>query len=299
MYSFATFHLQLAIFPHYMNFRISFSGNVYHWQNERTRLEAKKKIDDEDVIRLLKEKDQSNLEISGLKQELDIAKKTYDLRCLQMETEAKGARAELERLLEESRNKVKELEANSESKFQLSKAEIEEKVKRLEALLEESKNKVKKLEANSESKYQLSKAELEGRVKELERLLEESNNKVKELEANSESKYQLSKAALEGRIKELEGFLAESRNKVNELETNSESKYQFSKAELEERIKELERLLADSRNEAKQLVANSESKCKSWNKKEHACYSFMDFQLGSLKVFFFMLNCIFSFNCIR
>ncbi|CAL2262264.1 unnamed protein product [Prunus armeniaca] len=252
-------------------------------KNERTRLEAKKKIDDEDVIRLLKEKDQSNLEISGLKQELDIAKKTYDLRCLQMETEAKGARAELERLLEESRNKVKELEANSESKFQLSKAEIEEKVKGLEGLLEESKNKVKRLEANSESKYQLSKAELEGRVKELERLLEESNNKVKELEANSESKYQLSKAALEGRIKELEGFLAESRNKVNELETNSESKYQFSKAELEERIKELERLLADSRNEAKQLAANAESKCKSWNKKEHACYSFMDFQLGSLK----------------
>ncbi|XP_021810864.1 kinesin-like protein KIN-14K isoform X2 [Prunus avium] len=252
-------------------------------KNERTRLEAKKKTDDEDVIRLLKEKDQSNLEISGLKQELDIAKKTYDLRCLQMETEAKGARAELERLLEESRNKVKELEGNSESKFQLSKAEIEEKVKGLEGLLEESKNKVKKLEANSESKYQLSKAELEGRVKELERLLEESKNKVKELEANSESKYQLSKAELEGRIKELEGFLAESRNKVNELETNSESKYQFSKAELEERIKELERLLADSRNEAKQLVANAESICKSWNKKEHACYSFMDFQLGSLK----------------
>ncbi|KAB2609524.1 kinesin-4-like [Pyrus ussuriensis x Pyrus communis] len=165
-------------------------------KNERTRMEAKKKTDDEDVIRLMKEKDQCNLEISGLKQELDIAKKTYDLRCLQMETEAKGARAELEerikeleRLLAESRSKVKELQENSESKHQSNKAELEETVKELERSLAESRNKVKELEASSESKYQFSKAELEGRIKELERLLADSRNEAKQLSANSDSKY--------------------------------------------------------------------------------------------------------------
>ncbi|KAM0982952.1 hypothetical protein ACFX2J_015678 [Malus domestica] len=165
-------------------------------KNERTRMEAKKKTDDEDVIRLMKEKDQCNLEISGLRQELDIAKKTYDLRCLQMETEAKGARAELEertkeleRLLAASRSKVKELQENSESKHQSNKSELEERVKELERSLAESRNKVKELEASSESKYQFSKAELEGRIKELERLLADSRNEAKQLSANSESKY--------------------------------------------------------------------------------------------------------------
>ncbi|XP_068306675.1 kinesin-like protein KIN-14P [Pyrus communis] len=167
-------------------------------KNERTRMEAKKKTDDEDVnvIRLMKERDQSNLEISGLKQELDIAKKTYDLRCLQMEMEAKGARAELgerikelERLLAESRSKVKELQANSESKHQSNRAKLEERVKELERSLAESRNKVKELEASSESKYQFSKVELEGRIKELERLLADSRNEAKQLATNSESKY--------------------------------------------------------------------------------------------------------------
>lgn len=73
----------------------------------------------------MKEKDRHNLEISALKQEMEIARKTYELRCMQMETEAKGAKVELEvklkeleRLLTDSRNKVKELEAKSESKHQ-------------------------------------------------------------------------------------------------------------------------------------------------------------------------------------
>lgn len=171
-------------------------------------MEEKKKTDDEDVMRLKKEKEHCNLEISGLKQELDITKKTYDLRCLQMETEAKGVKAaleervkELERLLADSGNKVKELEENCESKHQFSNEtlklefskenlKLEEKVKELECLLEASRNKVKELEENSESKYQFSKAQLEERVKELEHLLADSKQKEKELQANSESKCQ-------------------------------------------------------------------------------------------------------------
>ncbi|KAJ0047572.1 hypothetical protein Pint_16480 [Pistacia integerrima] len=92
---------------------------------EKSKAEEKKKLKEEDVVELLKEKDQSSLEISALKQKLEFAKKTCELRCSQVETESKSAKAdlevklrELEGLLTASRNKVIELEENSDSKNQ-------------------------------------------------------------------------------------------------------------------------------------------------------------------------------------
>lgn len=86
-------------------------------------MEERKKFEEED---LMKQKDQNNNhEISEMKQELEITKKTYELKCLQMETEANGAKTELEerskeleQLLEDSKYKVKQLESYSESKYQ-------------------------------------------------------------------------------------------------------------------------------------------------------------------------------------
>lgn len=94
-------------------------------QTEKSKLEEKKKLEDDDVAKLMKEKDQQMLENLALKQELEMGKKTYELHCLQRETEYKGAKSgfeerikELEHLLQVSRNKVRELEANSDSKYQ-------------------------------------------------------------------------------------------------------------------------------------------------------------------------------------
>ena len=77
------------------------------------------------MIRLAKEKDQINNEILKLKQEMEIARKENEECCIKMETEAKGAQRELAdrlkkvtHLLTESRSRVKELEAYSESKNQ-------------------------------------------------------------------------------------------------------------------------------------------------------------------------------------
>ncbi|KAK9278353.1 hypothetical protein L1049_027918 [Liquidambar formosana] len=102
------------------------TGTSEETQTERTKMEEQKKLEEQDVERLMKEKDYFNLEISTLKQELEIARKTYELRCLQMEMETMGAKAgleerlkELEDLLIDSRNKVKELEETSESKYQM------------------------------------------------------------------------------------------------------------------------------------------------------------------------------------
>lgn len=80
---------------------------------EKLNVEEKKKLEEENVVKLVKEKDQSRLEISVLKQELASAKKKCELRCLQVETEAESAKAdleaklrELEGLLTASRNKA-------------------------------------------------------------------------------------------------------------------------------------------------------------------------------------------------
>ncbi|KAL7183043.1 hypothetical protein ACSBR1_041682 [Camellia fascicularis] len=90
---------------------------------EKTEIEENKKVHEQDVLRLMKEKDHSDIQISALKQELELAKNTYEKRCLQLETQATETKMELEKkltelewLLTDSRNKVKELEVFSQSK---------------------------------------------------------------------------------------------------------------------------------------------------------------------------------------
>ncbi|KAA8520832.1 hypothetical protein F0562_011505 [Nyssa sinensis] len=89
---------------------------------EKSKIEEKKKLEEQDVIRLMKETDQNNIQILALKQELELAKRTYDKHCLQLETQAKETKVELEKLMDleclltDSRKKVKELEALSASK---------------------------------------------------------------------------------------------------------------------------------------------------------------------------------------
>ncbi|XP_038724390.1 kinesin-like protein KIN-14P isoform X3 [Tripterygium wilfordii] len=162
---------------------------------EKFKMEERKKLEEEYVVKLMKEKDKSNLEISTLKQELEVAKKTYELCCLQVETESNSSKSNLEK-------RIKELECLL--------AEPSNRVKELENLLEESRN----------------------RVNELENLLAESRNRLKELEAYElhcsrvEKESKSAKSDLDKRIKELENLLAASRNKVKELELYSESKYQ-------------------------------------------------------------------------
>lgn len=91
--------------------------------------EEEKTDDEKETIRLMKELEDKNLEISALisalKQELETTKKTYEAQCLQLEEEARDVKVELrqksqeyEHLLEDLRRKVKELESSSDSKYQ-------------------------------------------------------------------------------------------------------------------------------------------------------------------------------------
>nr|GEW73286.1 kinesin KP1 [Tanacetum cinerariifolium] len=91
---------------------------------EKTTVEEKKRLEDVELVRLRKENEECNLEISNLNHELEMTRDTYEKRCLELETHAKEIRSELEKkmadlekLLTDSKKKVKELEKFTESKF--------------------------------------------------------------------------------------------------------------------------------------------------------------------------------------
>jgi kinesin family protein C2/C3 len=91
---------------------------------EKSEIEEKKSLGEQDLIRLKKEKDLNDNQISSLKQELEKTRKSHEEQCLLMETQTKQAKTEfeekiteLQRLLNDSKKRVKELEAFTESKF--------------------------------------------------------------------------------------------------------------------------------------------------------------------------------------
>lgn len=94
-------------------------------KTEKTNIEQKEKLEEQNALRLKKENDHRDIEISTLKQDLELAKRTHELHCLQLEEqicetkiESQRKLEELERLLTVSKKKVEELESFSESKSQ-------------------------------------------------------------------------------------------------------------------------------------------------------------------------------------
>ncbi|KAL3818053.1 hypothetical protein ACJIZ3_003958 [Penstemon smallii] len=91
---------------------------------EKTKTEERKKLEEQDLIKLRKEKDTYEIKISSLKEELTLAKKNSEKIRLQLEAKTEETKdklqkkiLELEFFLTDSRNKVKELEDLTESKF--------------------------------------------------------------------------------------------------------------------------------------------------------------------------------------
>ncbi|KAK9039788.1 hypothetical protein V6N11_014977 [Hibiscus sabdariffa] len=94
---------------------------------ENPKVEEKTKVEEarEYKRELKKEADKNIKEIASLKQELEMAKMMHEKRCLEMEKETEGVKValqarlkELESLLADSNNRVKELEITTESKCQ-------------------------------------------------------------------------------------------------------------------------------------------------------------------------------------
>ncbi|CAB4310342.1 unnamed protein product [Prunus armeniaca] len=108
--------------------RISFSYStvvlklLQSMKIEKFDIEEKKKLEEQDAVRLKEEKDRRDKEISTLKQELEMAKSRHESHSLKLEANAKEAKLQLERRLKEleciltdSNKNQKELEASLES----------------------------------------------------------------------------------------------------------------------------------------------------------------------------------------
>uniref|UniRef100_A0A6N2L0E3 Kinesin motor domain-containing protein n=1 Tax=Salix viminalis TaxID=40686 RepID=A0A6N2L0E3_SALVM len=92
---------------------------------EKTKIEEKKKLEEQELLRTKQEKIHSDIENSTLKHELETAKKTHEEHCLLLQMQAEETEVELEKKLKElecflaeSKKRVKELESFTKSKSQ-------------------------------------------------------------------------------------------------------------------------------------------------------------------------------------
>ncbi|MQM12245.1 hypothetical protein Taro_045160 [Colocasia esculenta] len=94
-------------------------------QTEKIKSEDGKRNGNQDVVRLTREKENSDLMITELKQQMEKKDKSYEQKCVQLELKVKETKIELEEkikdtefLLEKSKKRTKELEALTETKAQ-------------------------------------------------------------------------------------------------------------------------------------------------------------------------------------
>ncbi|KAG6781073.1 hypothetical protein POTOM_013956 [Populus tomentosa] len=92
---------------------------------EKTKIEKKQKLEEQELLRTKQEKIHSDIENSTLKHELEIAKTAHEEHCLLLQMRAEETKVQLEKklmefkcFLTESKERVKELESFSESKYQ-------------------------------------------------------------------------------------------------------------------------------------------------------------------------------------
>ncbi|XP_031739229.1 kinesin-like protein KIN-14P isoform X2 [Cucumis sativus] len=132
--------------------------NEENQQAEKTKAEEKKNSLNEDVSRLIKERDECKAEIVLLKQELETAKKTYELRCLQVEMEKGEDVSKLMKERDESKVEITMLKQELEiakKTYELRclqlKTEIGEDVARLIKERDESREKITMLKQELET----------------------------------------------------------------------------------------------------------------------------------------------------
>ena len=177
-------------------------------QIEKTKIEYSKKTGDQDVDRLIREKDKNSDHIvSELKQELENMKKSYKNQSQHFERNSNDMdklirekensdhliselKQELEKVKKSYENRCQQLERDSNDKLIREKEDsdhiISELKKELENVKKSYENRCQQLERNSNE----IKTQLEKRIQEVESLLVESRRRMKELEAFSESKFQ-------------------------------------------------------------------------------------------------------------
>ncbi|KAG5017128.1 hypothetical protein JHK85_023264 [Glycine max] len=107
--------------------------------------EKVKKVDENEVVKLIKEQEDKNLEISALKVELETTKRTYEVQFSQMEEEANNFKATLTRKVQEYEHQLEELRNELEEDAKDAKAKLTQKAQEYENQLEALGNKDKSI----------------------------------------------------------------------------------------------------------------------------------------------------------
>ncbi|RID56001.1 hypothetical protein BRARA_G03230 [Brassica rapa] len=235
-------------------------------KTEKSNWEEKKKNEEEDMLKLLKENDQYNVEISVLKQELETTKRECEQQCSKMESQTLTQKAKWE---EQCKNEEEDMAKLSKENDQFNL-----EVSALRQELEKTKKAYEHQCSQMESQTVLATTGLESRLKELEQERKETHTaktslevKVKELEKMGEEAH-TTKQVLEEKIKELQQMEKETKT-VN--------------TSLERKIQELEQNLVNWKNRVKEIEEKSESKHQSWSQKEISYRSFIDHQSQALQ----------------
>ncbi|CAN7054386.1 unnamed protein product [Brassica rapa subsp. trilocularis] len=244
-------------------------------KTEKSNWEEKKKNEEEDMLKLLKENDQYNVEISVLKQELETTKRECEQQCSKMESQTLTQKAKWE---EQCKNEEEDMAKLSKENDQFNL-----EVSALRQELEKTKKAYEHQCSQMESQTVLATTGLESRLKELEQERKEAHTaktslevKVKELEKMGEEAH-TTKQVLEEKIKELQQMEKETKT-VN--------------TSLERKIQELEQNLVNWKNRVKEMEEKSESKHQSWSQKEVSYRSFIDHQSQALQELRFYLRSI-------
>ncbi|XP_048617366.1 kinesin-like protein KIN-14P [Brassica napus] len=235
-------------------------------KTEKSNWEEKKKNEEEDMLKLLKENDQYNVEISVLKQELETTKRECEQQCSKMESQTLTQKAKWE---EQCKNEEEDMAKLSKENDQFNL-----EVSALRQELEKTKKAYEHQCSQMESQTVLATTGRESRMKELEQERKEAHTaktslevKVKELEKMGEEAH-TTKQVLEEKIKELQQMEKETKT-VN--------------TSLERKIQELEQNLVNWKNGVKEMEEKSEFKHQSWSQKEVSYRSFIDHQSQALQ----------------
>ncbi|KAG7659477.1 Kinesin motor domain [Arabidopsis suecica] len=234
-------------------------------ETEKSMWEEKKKHEEEDMVKLMKQNDQHNLEISALKQELETTKRKYEQQYSQIESQTKTEKSKWE---EQKKNEEEDmdklLKENDQFNLQISALRQE---------LETTRKAYEQQCSQMESQTMVATTGLESRLKELEQ-----EGKV----------VNTAKNALEERVKELEQMGKEAHSAKNALEEKMKQLQQMEKetktanTSLEGKIQELEQNLVMWKTKVREMEKKSESNHQRWSQKELSYKSFIDNQSQAL-----------------
>ncbi|XP_010471464.1 PREDICTED: kinesin-like protein KIN-14G [Camelina sativa] len=235
-------------------------------KTEKSMWEEKKKLEEEDMVKLMKQNDQYNLEIAALKQELEASKKEHEQQYSQMESKTMTEKLKWEEQKKnEEEDMAKLLKENDQFNLEISSLRQE---------LETTRKAYEQQCSLMESQTMVATTGLESRLKELEQ-----EGKVAHTAKN----------ALEERVKELEHMGKEVQTAKNALEEKIKQLQQMEKetktanTSLEGKIQELEQNLVNWKTKVKEMEQKSESTHQSWNQKELSYRSFIENQSQALQ----------------